>query len=129
MMQHKIVSHFLDGRILKGVTFNFRPERPNFHMQLDNSDEQVEVNVNELKSVFFVKDLEGNKDYQERKDIERRGYGRRLEVKFVDGETIVGYTQGYTPDRPGFFMAPADPDSNNDRIFVVRNSTEEVSLL
>lgn len=129
MMQHKIVSHFLDGRILKGVTCNFRPERSSFHMQLDNTGEQVEVHVDELKSVFFVKDLVGNKDYQERQEVERRGYGRRLKVKFVDGETIVGYTQGYSPDRPGFFMAPADPESNNDRIFVVRTSTEAVNLL
>ncbi len=129
MMQHKIVARFLDGRVLKGVTFNFRPERRTFHLQLDESGEQVEVNVDELKSVFFVKDLTGNKEYTERQDVERRGYGRRLEVKFVDGESIVGYTQGYSPDRPGFFMAPADPDSNNDRIYVVRESTEAVNLL
>lgn len=129
MMQHKIVARFLDGRVMKGVTFNFRPERRTFHLLLDSSGEQVEINVDELKSVFFVKDLVGNKDYHERKDVERRGYGRRLEVKFVDGESIVGYTQGYSPGRPGFFMAPADPDSNNDRIFVVRESTEAVNLL
>ncbi len=129
MMQHKIVARFLDGRVLKGLTFNFRPERRTFHLQLDESGEQVEVNVDELKSVFFVKDLTGNKEYTERQDVERRGYGRRLEVKFVDGESIVGYTQGYSPDRPGFFMAPADPDSNNDRIYVVRESTEAVNLL
>jgi hypothetical protein len=129
MMQHKIVARFLDGRVLKGVTFNFRPERRSFHLQKDESGEQVEVNVDELKSVFFVKDLTGNKDYTDRRNVERRGYGRRLEVKFVDGESIVGYTQGYSPDRPGFFMAPADPDSNNDRIFVVRESTAAVNLL
>ncbi len=128
-MQHKIVARFLDGRVLKGITFNFRPERRTFHLQLDDSGEQVEVNVDELKSVFFVKDLTGNKDYTDRRDVERRGYGRRLEVKFIDGECIVGYTQGYSPDRPGFFMAPADPDSNNDRIYVVRESTEAVNLL
>ncbi len=129
MMQHKIVSHFLDGRILKGVTCNFGPERPSFHMELESTGEQVEVQVSELKSVFFVKDLNGNKDYQEKKDVERRGYGRRLEVQYVDGETIVGYTQGYSSNRPGFFISPADPESNNDRIFVVRSSTEAVNLL
>ena len=129
MMQHKIVARFLDGRVLKGITFNFRPERRNFHLQLDGSGEQVEVSIDELKSVFFVKDLTGNKDYTDRRNVERRGYGRRLEVKFVDGESIVGYTQGYSPDRPGFFMSPADPDSNNDRIYVIRESTEAVNLL
>jgi len=129
MMQHKIVARFLDGRVLKGVTFNFKPDCRSFHLQLDDSGEQIEVNVDELKSVFFVKDLTGNKEYTDRKDVERRGYGRRLEVKFIDGECIVGYTQGYSPDRSGFFMAPADPESNNDRIYVVRESTEAVKLL
>jgi hypothetical protein len=129
MMQHKIVARFLDGRVLKGVTFNFRPERPSFHMVLDSTGEQVEVSVDELKSVFFVKDLVGNRHYRERRDVERHGYGRRLEVRFVDGESIIGYTQGYSPDRPGFFMAPADPESNNNRIFVIRESTEAVNLL
>jgi hypothetical protein len=40
-------------------------------------------------------------------------------VVFKDGETIVGSTTAYDGARPGFFMTPADPQSNNDRIYVV----------
>jgi hypothetical protein len=42
---------------------------------------------------------------------------------------MLGTTQGYQPGRPGFFVAPADRESNVDRCFVVTASTREVELL
>ena len=42
---------------------------------------------------------------------------------------MVGTTQGYNPGRPGFFLIPADPQSNNERCFVVTGATQEVALL
>lgn len=128
MIEQRVVSHFLDGRILKGVTSDFLPHRPAFHMRLADSGERVRIDVDELKGVFFVKDFAGRPDYSERQDIERQGYGRRISVSFVDNETIVGHTQGYSPDRRGFFVAPADPESNNDRIFVVKSATTAINL-
>ena len=35
-------------------------------------------------------------------------------------------TQGYQPDRPGFFVVPVDPKSNNDRCFVVMAAVKAV---
>lgn len=128
MIGHKVVAHYLDGRIDKGVTNDFFPDRPIFHIELNDSGERIEVNVDDLKGLFFVKDLVGDSQYQERKDIERRGYGRRIEIQFVDNETLVGHTQGYSPERRGFFVAPADPASNNERIFVVQSATTAVEL-
>lgn len=128
MIGHKVVAHYLDGRIDKGMTNDFFPDRPIFHIVLNDSGERVEVNVDNLKGLFFVKDLNGRSEYQERKDLERRGYGRRIEVQFVDNETLVGHTQGYSPERRGFFVAPADPESNNERVFVVRSATTAVAL-
>ena len=40
---------------------------------------------------------------------------------FVDGEVIKGYTSGYSANRPGFFLIPAEADSNNARVFIVSN--------
>ena len=48
---------------------------------------------------------------------------------FKDGEELLGTTQGYQPDRPGFFVIPADPESNNERCYVVASATEEVSFV
>ena len=55
--------------------------------------------------------------------------GRKVQVEFSDGETIVGTTQGYQPDRPGFFVVPVDPKSNNDRCFVVMAAVKKVTFL
>jgi hypothetical protein len=39
---------------------------------------------------------------------------------------MVGTTQGYTPEREGFFVVPFERDSNNLRIFVVSGSVKKV---
>jgi hypothetical protein len=61
--------------------------------------------------------------------MERRGFGRKMRVLFRDGETIIGYTQGFSPARQGFILFPGDPGSNNDRIFIVTAATEEINFL
>ena len=57
----------------------------------------------------------------------RPALGRKLRVVFADGEVMVGTTQGYQPDRPGFFLFPADAGSNNERCFVITAATRKVS--
>ena len=48
---------------------------------------------------------------------------------FNDGETIIGYVLGYSPDRQGFIMTPADLSGNNERIFVVKTAIKHVTFL
>ena len=52
--------------------------------------------------------------------------GKKIAIRFQDGEILCGYTLSYAPDREGFFIFPADSGSNNTRIFVVTASTAEV---
>jgi hypothetical protein len=47
-------------------------------------------------------------------------------VRFKDGELLCGYSLTFSADREGFFMFPADPRSNNIRIYVMTASTAEV---
>jgi hypothetical protein len=54
-------------------------------------------------------------------------YRRRR--RFIDGETMAGYTLGYSPDRQGFYLTSADLQGNNERIFVVKSATEKVEFL
>jgi hypothetical protein len=49
-------------------------------------------------------------------------------VTFQDGEKIAGTTETYSHNDVGFFLSPADPDSNNVRIFVVNKNVREVKL-
>jgi hypothetical protein len=81
----------------------------------------VEVLVKELKAIFFVKDFTGKAEYDENKSFPegQRPTGRRVEVTFFDSEVLVGSTLGYDPSRPGFFVTPIDPQSNNMRVFVI----------
>ena len=122
----KIVVHYRNGRVIKGYSYDFYPNKPHFHLLppvagFSFTDEAVEVRVEELKAVFFVKDFAGNPSYNERRYFapDARPPGRKVAVKFSDGETLVGSTVGYEPQRPGFFLIPADPRSNNLRVFVV----------
>jgi len=62
-------------------------------------------------------------------ELVRGESGRVCAVKFKDGETIIGYTTGYSADRTGFYMVPADLKSNNERIFIVKSATEAIEML
>lgn len=128
-MRNTVVVHFPGGTLLKGVTNNFFPNKDRFHLTDKDTGEVREIPLAGLKAVFFVKAFEGDRNYQERTDVERIGLGKKIQVDFEDGETLVGYCQGYAPSRPGFFVFPADPDSNNDRIFVVTAATRDARFL
>lgn len=128
-MQNKVVLHFLDEKVLKGITNDFFPHKDFFHMTDNESGEVLEIDIFDLKAVYFVKTFEGNPNYRERDDVERKGFGKKIKLHFRDGETLIGYTQGFSPNRPGFFVFPCDPNSNNDRIFVVNAATDEIAFV
>jgi hypothetical protein len=85
--------------------------------------------MDKLKAVFFTKDFEGNKDHKDDYSHEVRGAGRKMRVEFNDGEVVVGYSLGYSPDRQGFFLTPADVNGNNERIFVLTESSKKVEFV
>jgi len=117
----------------KGFTGDFIAGKEFFHVTetATSSEKPAEVRVSDLKAVFFVKDLAGNPDYKEQNTFEpsKPVAGRKIYVRFNDGEQIVGFTQAYKPGRAGFFMVPADPLSNNDRIYVICSAAREIKFL
>jgi hypothetical protein len=129
LMQNKVVVHCPGEPLLKGITNDFFPNKDRFHLAEDNTGEVREISLADLKAVFFVKDFDGDSSYQERTDVERTGFGKKIQVDFKDGETLVGYCHGFARNREGFFVFPADPQSNNDRIFVITAATEKVAFL
>lgn len=128
-MQNTVVVHFSGGTLRKGVTNDFFPNKDKFHLTEKDTGEVCEVSLAGLKAVFFVKDYTGDRAYRERTDVERLGFGKKLQVRFKDGETLIGYSQGFAPNRSGFFVFPSDPESNNDRVFVLSAATKEVRFL
>lgn len=134
-VRNRIVLHFNDNRLLKGYTHDFTPLREKFHLISEQKKDKgniYEVNCSELKAIFFVRALDGDKDYDEKKrfdDVDVAGLrGLKVKVEFPDGEVVRGTSFGYSKKRRGFFIVPVDPSSNNERIYVVANTLREVRV-
>lgn len=128
MQPNKIVARFKDNTLIKGTTSDFSADKTQFHLTtLDGITEPIDTE--RLKALFFVKDTDGNKDHRESYHDEISGMGRKLKVKFTDGEMLIGYSLDYSADRHGFFLTPADLHSNNRRIFIIKSATEEVKIM
>ena len=125
---NRAVVAYLDGRRLKGYVYDFSALKDRF--RLFPADDPLgrggtEVEMKDLKAVFFVKDFAGQPGYHESQLAEPSTHGRRIEVTFSDGEQMLGTTEGYNLQRVGFFIFPADVKSNNVRIFVVNKNIRQ----
>ena len=125
-----VVARFVDGRVLKGTTHDFSPSKAVFHLHgvCDATTRGLAVAIDSLKALFFVKSYDGNAKHVENLDVAAAaGQGRRIIVTFNDDEVVAGFTTGYAKDKQGFFVVPADPRSNNARIYVVTASVKSVA--
>jgi hypothetical protein len=129
---NKVVVRYLDGKVVKGTTEDFFPNRANFHLRPLTGGDALDVYCKELKAVFFVKDFAGDPKRNEARGFERAtvdiSRGKKIAVRFKDGELVCGYTLTFLPDRSGFFVVPADPASNNLRIYVLASATREIKV-
>lgn len=122
-VENRVVAHYLDGRMVKGVSMDVSPTKPACHVTTAEG-EIVRVALTELKALFFVRDLTGDPERREVQAVEpsdpRARGAKMLEIRFRDGEVMVTLSSGYSDERPFFFVYPADPDSNSTRILVNR---------
>ncbi len=128
---NRIVVHLKNGVIYKGVTHDFIPEKPKFH--LVHQDCKIEeIDTESLKAIFFVKTYEGDKSHQDKKGFAgvdpKNIRGLKIKITFHDNEMVYGSTMGYSKQRKGFFVLPVDPESNNIRIYVVASAIKDVKL-
>lgn len=131
-VQNLVVARYRDGRVIKGTTYDFGPQKKGFHVNPlgEEGGKVSEVLFSDLKALFFVKSLEGKQDHPSAKEgIEEKTepVGQmKVKITFFDGETLLGTTQGYTLEREGFFIVPLEEHSNNLRIFVISKAVKEV---
>ena len=127
-----VVARARNGAVTRGTTRDFFPDRPVFHVLPRGGAAAVPVKVAELKAVYFVRDLLGNRVRHKNRRFPAQDTGpqsgRRIAVLFEDGELLVGHCQTYSPERPGFFVFPVDPQGNNLRVYVMRAATKQVRL-
>jgi hypothetical protein len=131
----RVVAHYKSGRLLKGYTRDFSPSEDTFTMvseQQRDKGQTYQVRIADLKAVFFVRALEGNMFYREKKKFREvnmshlRGIGIR--IQFKDGEVIRGSSLDYAIGKKAFFLTPVDPESNNERIYVVVDAVKDIKV-
>ncbi len=139
--QAKLVAHFKDGQIAKGFSRDFDPGRDSFHIvrREGRVASSLPIKLDDLKALFHVKTW-GRKDRHRGREVS--GFPpapdaeRPKEISFVktvlefyDGEKIFGYSLDYDPNRKGFYVLPADPQDNNQKIFVLTSSLVNIQFL
>ncbi|GAG98406.1 unnamed protein product [marine sediment metagenome] len=131
--ENRIVAHFKNGKLLKGYTENFVPAQETFRLRSAYGKDRIntyEVRTTDLKALFFVKTLEGNKEYSEKREFDGVGTsnirGTKIKAVFADGEVIRGANFDYSKIFNGFYITPIDPQSNNERVYVVKDSTRNI---
>jgi Family of unknown function (DUF6982) len=131
-MSNKIVARYKDGRIVKGNSLDIDPARPSCHVRTPEG-KTVEVQLKDLKALFFVRSLEGDSTHDENRTADPkdlRGVGSTLvRLTFADGEVMVGLTIRFPPNRPFFYVLPADPESNNLRMLVNRDAVSSMEAV
>lgn len=138
----KIVARFRDGRILKGFVRDFSIESDTVMLSDREKNTESRVPIEELKAIFFVKNFEGSSEYVEKKVFGiRKNLGRKVFIKFIDRESLIGFIEGEIPwdkgfslaklgkNAKGFFLTPVDGDSNNEKVFVVGSSIDNVTIM
>lgn len=134
MGSSKIVARFADGRVKKGSTWDFTPNKRIFHVAIDHDGRPTtmeQLDLADLKAVYFVKTFAGTPDYAERKEFADGDSpkGPKVEVTFADGEILQGSVLRYKMLEIGFFLFPVDPKSNNLAIFAVSAAVKQFRYL
>jgi hypothetical protein len=64
-VQNLVVARYRDGKMIRGVTHDFGPQKKVFHVSTVEKHGRTvngkifDISISELKAVFFVKSLEG----------------------------------------------------------------------
>ena len=126
----KMVARFADGRVVKGTARHFDLASHSIDLFVTSGSEtqrRTRIQTQDLKALFGVKSLVGDPGHANSNDFgdpcPPRGAVR---VTFLDGEILVGVAAGHDPVAEGFYLIPADDQSNNEWCYVVQAATQEV---
>lgn len=141
----KVVAHRHDGSLVKGYLDAPAPTLESLFARSHEPFPELlllrdaagstnqRVNIAELKAVFFVKEFDGSKHYNEVKIFANIPLiqGIWVQVRFKDGEYLEGVVHNSIHHlvEKGFFMKPPDPESNNEMVYVLKSSVTEYRVL
>ncbi len=124
----KLVVHYRKGYLTKGHALDFSATKPSFHF-LPLKGELIEVHLSELKAVFFVRDFRGDPSCRECAEYPAAARAGEVAVTFSDGEVIRGEIPAPRAKKPGFFLFPADPRSNNVALYGIYTAVRSIDPL
>lgn len=130
-MEQKIVVHMRGGAIHKGVTQDFDPSRPIFHLlPAEGGGVPIRIDLDKTKALFYVKDYLGNRDFVSRRHFDKvQETGRKVIITFLDGESLWGTIADGDEKAESFFFYPVDERDNNIRVFVLRSSLKSLEVV
>ncbi len=142
----KVVARLRDGKTLKGyleepLELDFDALLVDVHsalpaeigLRIADSGKKLAVPLDSLKALFFVKSFEGRKEYSEVKFFEKNPpiKGLWVRIRFYDDEHLEGVVKNSVDFlvEPGFYLKPPDPLSNNEILYVVKESLADFRVL
>ena len=138
----KVVIRHIDGKMLKGYVRDFASDSSGVILEEAGSRKEQKIPISEVKAIFFVRTFEGDSEYREKKTYGiRENTGRKVYIKFIDGESMMGFIEGKIPWEKGFFISnpdskvkgfyliPTDSRSNNIKVFVVGSSIKDMTIM
>jgi hypothetical protein len=118
-----VVARLLDRGKIKGRTIDFHPEQDHFTIEPPDGGLPVRLAVSDLKALFFVRSLDGNRDRQDHRDFRPQASVRpKLWIEFRDGEQMAAWPVSPTLGKQGFYVLPTDSDSNVEKAWICRAS-------
>lgn len=139
MARLKIVAHLRDGKLLKGYVELPLPTDNNgvvatvpvslpkqVTVEAIGGGKKQSIALSTMKALFFVKSFDGNRQYSEIKFFngEPKIEGLWVHLTFSDNEKTEGIVHNSLSflTEPGFLMKPPDPNSNNQAVYVMKES-------
>jgi hypothetical protein len=116
---HRVVVHTADGQVKRGLLIDAALDDDTLVLHAQTAGAPETLATDELKAVFFMLPVGEQPPTPE---------GQRVRVTFRDGRQVAGFSADYAPERPGFFVAPADTRTHTARIWVYRSAVRQVSV-
>ena len=127
----KVVVRRFDRESLTGFVNAFSYLQPKHVELLTPVGTLLTLPYNEVKSVCFVRDFEGETDsgriFMTRPKLE----GLWIRMAFRDGEVMDGILPNnlLVWEPAGFTVTPPEPDANNQKVFVPREALKSIQVL
>ena len=126
--EQEVVLRFRDGQTVRGtLDGEFNPGTRSTVAVKTADGKLVQTDLDSLKAVFFLKDPRKRALDMALGEVQAPT-GGLTRVEFFDGEILRGTVRRYSVGDRGFFLEPANPASNNERVFVVARAVQSVEI-